>query len=112
MKSEVRGSYFLPTTLPSFGGYIRADETIVEIPKTRKVAANKIPAMSAICVVVPFFSPLFLSLLFSQVLFSLSLTPSLSLSLSFPVEYGLEADRGRETQRAHHSQEAGLLCAL
>ncbi len=100
MKSQVRGSNFLPTTLPSFGGYIRAGETNVEVPKTRKVAVNKIPAMSAICAVDPCFSPLFLSLLFSQVLLSLSLTLSLSLarslspSLSFPVEYGFEADRG------------------
>lgn len=28
------------------------------------------------------------------------------------MEYGFEADRGKETHRAQHSQEAGLVCAL
>lgn len=85
MKPEVRGTSFLPATLPSFGGYIRADETNVEIPQTRKVAVNQIPAMGAVCVDIPFFFLLFLSLLFSQFLRSLSLSVRLSVPLSLPL---------------------------
>lgn len=112
MKSEVWGTSFLPTTSPSFGGYIRADETSVEIPQTRKVAANQIPAMCAVCVDIPLFCPLFLSLLFSQFLraLSTSMCVFLSLPLSLLVIW-IWSVRGRRTQRAHRGLEAGL-CAL
>lgn len=98
---------FLPATLPSFGGYIRDEERDVEIPEIRKVAVNKIPAMSAICVGAAFFPLSSFSFgallpgpavsLSHSLTHTLSLTPSLS-PLSLPVEYGSEADRGgRET---------------
>lgn len=113
MKSEVRLSYFLATTLPSFVGYIRADETNVEVPQTRKVVANKIPAMSAICVITPFSMRFFfrcssprrslsLSLSFSLVLPHspcVSLPPSLSPSRIW-IWSGLERERRNERNTA------------
>lgn len=113
MKSEVRCTLFSPDSLTFIRGVYPRRRNKRRNPTNKKDGREQNLCHEChLCRCFPCFSPLFLSMLFTEVLLSLSLSLPFSLPLSPPVEYGFEADSGKETPRAHHSQEAGLLRAL
>lgn len=91
----------LQACLPSFGGYILAEEPRAKIPEMRKMSVKTIPAMSAIICVVA------LSVHVLSVSVVLRLGPSRSSRPPSPSQRNLGLRRTAAKHQALHGQEAG-----